>query len=142
MDKKRLSRMYFLPIRIDQKKREIQRIQERLTSVSPNLSGMPHGSGVHDKIGEGVVELVTKKEELEQMVHGYQTELDHLEEWVESIEDIQIQTMIELRYKERMTWNQVADEMGTVNTDDSCRKMVERFLAKGSDPDGSKKDDE
>lgn len=135
MDKKRLSRMYFLPIRIDQKVREIQRIQERLTSASPNLSGMPHGGGVHDKIGEGVVELVTRKEELEELVSGYRLELNDLEEWVESIEDIQIQTMIELRYKERMTWNQVADAMGCVNTDDSCRKMVERFLAKGDDQD-------
>ena len=58
MDKKTLYRLFYLPKQIEQKKREIQRIQDQLTAISPNLSGMPHGGGVHDKIGEGVVELV------------------------------------------------------------------------------------
>ena len=67
MDKKTLYRLFYLPKQIAIKKREIQRIMERLTAISPSLTGMPHGGGVHDKLGEGVPELVDKKNELEEM---------------------------------------------------------------------------
>lgn len=138
MDKKTLYRLFYLPKAIEQKKREIQRIQERLESMSPNLSGMPHGGGVHDKIGDGVVELVTKKEELEELVRGYQLEQDRIDAWIDRIEDLQIQMMITWRFREKMSWNEVADAAGGINTEDSCRKMVDRFLEKGDAKDGEK----
>lgn len=131
MDKKTLYRLFYLPKQIAQKEREIQRIQERLESMSPNLSGMPHGGGVHDKVGDGVVELVTKKEELEALRRGYQQEEDRINAWIDSVDDIQINLMLSLRFREKMSWNQVADEVGGINTEDSCRKMVDRFLEKG-----------
>ena len=85
MDKKTLYRLFYLPKQIEQKKREIQRIQEQIDVKSPSLSGMPHAGGVHDKVGDGVVELVTKKEELEELVHGYQMEKDRIDAWIDSI---------------------------------------------------------
>jgi len=136
MDKKTLYRLFYLPKQIEQKKREIQRIQERLTAMSPNLSGMPHGGGVHDKIGEGVVELVTRKEELEEMRRGYQMEEDRINAWIDGVDDIQINLILSLRFRERLSWNQVADQMGGINTDDSCRKMIDRYLEKGVKADG------
>jgi hypothetical protein len=132
MDKKTLYRLFYLPKQIAQKEREIQRIQERLESMSPNLSGMPHGGGVHDKVGDGVVELVTKKEELEELKRGYQQEEDRINAWIDSVDDIQINLMLSLRFREKMSWNEVADEVGGINTEDSCRKMVDRFLEKGA----------
>ena len=136
MDKKTLYRLFWLPKMIEQKKREIQRIQERLTAMSQNLSGMPHGGGVHDKIGEGVVELVTRKEELEEMRRGYQMEEDRINAWIDGVDDIQINLILSLRFRERLSWNQVADQMGGINTDDSCRKMIDRYLEKGVKADG------
>ena len=131
MDKKTLYRLFYLPKQIEQKKREIQRIQEQLDVKSPSLSGMPHAGGVHDKVGDGVVELVTKKEELEELVHGYQMEKDRIDAWIDSVEDLQINLMLCLRFREKKSWNEVADEVGGVNTEDSCRKMIDRYLEKG-----------
>lgn len=136
MDKKTLYRLFYLPKQIEQKKREIQRIWDRLTAMSPNLSGMPHGSGAHDKIGEGVVELVTKKEELEAQMRGYELEEKAINDWIDSVDDIQINLMLCLRFREKLSWNQVADQMGGINTDDSCRKMIDRYLEKGERNDG------
>lgn len=128
MDKKTLYRLFYLPKQIEQKKREIQRIWDRLTSMSPNLSGMPHGSGVHDKVGDGVIELVTKKEELEAQKRGFEQEEKEINDWIDSVEDLQINLILCLRFREKLSWNQVADQMGGINTDDSCRKMIDRFL--------------
>ena len=136
MDKKTLYRLFYLPKQIEQKKREIQRIQDQLTAISPNLSGMPHGGGVHDKIGEGVVELVTKKEELEELKRGYQLEEDRINAWIDAVDDIQINLILTLRFREKMSWNQVADQIGGINTEDSCRKMIDRFLEKGVKANG------
>lgn len=130
MDKKTLYRLFYLPKQIAIKKREIQRIMERLTAISPSLTGMPHGGGVHDKLGEGVPELVDKKNELEEMVRGYEAEERAINQWIDAIEDIQVNLIMSLRFKERRPWSEVADEAGSVYTDDSVRKMVDRYLEK------------
>ena len=136
MDKKTLYRLFYLPKQIAQKKREIQRIWEKLTAMSPSLTGMPHSGGVRDKVGDGTVELVARKEELEELVRGYEQEEKEINDWIDSLDDIQINLILTLRFRERMSWNQVADEAGGINTEDSCRKMVDRYLEKG------RKDDE
>ena len=136
MDKKTLYRLFYLPKQIEQKRREIKRIEERLTAISPNLSGMPHGGGAHDKLGEGVPELVDKKNELEDMIRGYRAEEEAINAWIDGIDDIQIQLLVSLRFREKLSWNQVADEAGGINTEDSCRKMIDRYLEKGGKKDG------
>jgi len=136
MDKKTLYRLFYLPKQIELKKRQIQRIMERLTATSPNLSGMPHGSGVHDKVGDGVVELVTKKEELEEMKRGYEQEEKQINDWIDAIEDPQIRTIVELRFREDMSWNEVADFIGGNNSENSVRMLLNRYLEKGDEKDG------
>ena len=137
MDKKTLYRLFYLPKVIQQKRREIKRIEERLTAISPSLSGMPHGGGVHDKIGEvRLVEIphgLEKAEaaELEEIIRGYEVEENEINAWIDGIEDVQMQLMMSLRFRERLNWNQVADEVGGIATEDSCRKMIDRYLEKG-----------
>lgn len=139
MDKKTLYRLFYLPKIIDQKRREIRRIEERLGIKSPSLTGMPHGSGVHDKIGEGVPELVDKKNELEEIVRKYEAEEDRLNRWIDDIPDLQIQTYVSLRFKERMSWNEVADVAGGNNSENSVRMMVNRYLERSEENDSGTK---
>jgi hypothetical protein len=96
---------------------------------------MPHAGGVHDKVGDGVVELVTKKEELEELVRSYEKEEDEITGWIDAIEDLQVNLIFSLRFKERMSWNEVADNVGGNNTENSVRMMVNRYLEKGAKDD-------
>lgn len=139
MDKRTLYRLFVLPKMVEQKRREVQRIWERLTSISPSLSGMPHAGGVHDKIGEGVPELVEKKEELEAQIRAYEKETDMITGWIDAIEDLQVNLIFSLRFKERMSWNEVADTVGGNNTENSVRMMVNRYLEKGAKEDGRRR---
>ncbi len=133
MDQKRLYRLFYLPKQIDHLRREIRQIEERLTAISPSLTGMPHGGGVHDKIGEGVPELVDKKEQLKQKILAYQTEENEIERWIDRIEDIHLQLIVKLRFKEKLSWQEVANEAGGNNTEDSVRKLVDRYIRKKED---------
>ena len=137
MDKKTLYRLFYLPKQIEQKGREIQRIWDKLTSISPNLSGMPHGGGVHDKLGEGVPELVDKRNELEAQKRGFEQEEKEINDWIDAVDDLQVNLILCLRFREKLTWNEVADQMGGINTDDSCRKMIDRYLEKGDKNGGT-----
>lgn len=130
MDQKRLYRLFYLPKQQDYLRREIQRVKERLTAISPSLTGMPHGGGVHDKIGEGVPELIDKKAQLEQMIREYEAEEAEIEKWIDGIEDIHLQLIVKLRFKEKMSWQEVANEAGGNNTEDSVRKLVDRYIKK------------
>jgi hypothetical protein len=135
MDKRTLYRLFVLPKMVEQKRREVQRIWERLTSISPSLTGMPHAGGVHDKIGEGVPELVEKKAELEAQIKAYEKEEDMITGWIDAIDDLQVNLIFSLRFKERMSWNEVADNVGGNNTENSVRMMVNRYLEKGAKED-------
>ena len=86
---------------------------------------------MHDKIGDGVVELVSKKEELEELIRGYYSEEDRISAWIDQVNDIQINLILSLRFKEKLSWNKIADEIGGNNTEDSVRMMVNRYLEKG-----------
>ena len=133
MDQKRLYRLFYLPKQIDYMRREIQRIEERLTAISPSLTGMPHGSGAYDRIGEGVPDLVDKKNQLQEMLRAYEGEEREIEGWIDAIEDYHLQLVVRLRFKDKMSWQEVAMEAGGNNTEDSVRKLVDRYIKKQED---------
>lgn len=55
--------------------------------------------------------------------------LTQVEEFIASVDNSLIRRIINLRFVENKTWNQVADAIGG-NTEDSVRKMFERFMEK------------
>lgn len=50
-----------------------------------------------------------------------------------SITDAQVRLSVEMHYIDGCTWNEVADAIGGNNTEDSCRKYVQRYFKKLSD---------
>ena len=51
-----------------------------------------------------------------------------VEEWLNSMDDTRMRRLLTKRFIEGKKWYQVADEMGTIYTEESCRKQVKRFL--------------
>lgn len=51
-----------------------------------------------------------------------------VEEYLNSMDDTRMRRLLTKRFIEGKKWYQVADEMGTMYTEESCRKQVERFL--------------
>ena len=128
MTLKELSQVYYLDRIIEHDRDEIRRLEEKLNGGSPSLTGMPHASGVHDKIGENVPELVDRKRILEKRMIRFTAAKQHVMDWIDAIEDPQVHILMTLRFLDLMTWQGVADAVGGNNTEDSVKKIVYRYL--------------
>lgn len=51
-----------------------------------------------------------------------------VEEYIESITDSRMRRIIRMRFLDKLTWNQVADNIGGGNTEDSVRMAFNRFI--------------
>lgn len=96
---------------IDAKKLEREQLWERATSLTPNMDGMPHASGVSDKVGNAAALLAQKADEINEAVDMY---IDHrdkalaLLELLPSIEYV----VLHRHYVMYRTMDTVAQEIG------------------------------
>ena len=128
MTMKELHQLWILNKLIERDEEEIKRIEERLGIKSPSLSGMPHTPGAHDKIGEGVPELVDRKNELEERRKQYTAARNELRAYVEAVPDLHVRLIMQLRFLDLKTWQEVADFAGGRNSEASVRMLVKRYL--------------
>ena len=125
---KELNQLYHLTKLIERDEMEIRRIEERLDVKSPSLTGMPHAPGAYDKLGEGVPELVDRKNELEERRKQYTEARNKLRTYIETVPDLHVRLIMQLRFLDMMSWQETADYAGGNNSEDSCRMLVKRYL--------------
>ena len=61
MTKKELSKLYFLNREFEEIQKRLWEIDTAATSWTANLTGMPHASGISDKIGKYTAEIAGLK---------------------------------------------------------------------------------
>lgn len=128
MDKKELNQIYYLEKEIDMWRKALSRIQSRSLLPSQEITGMPFGSGISDKVGNlatSEVDITNKIEELQKKVYEEQY---RLLKYIETIEDSLMRQIMYHRHVLCMKWNEVAMTIGGGNTEDSVRKAHDRFL--------------
>ena len=125
---KELNQLHHLTKLIERDEMEIRRIEERLDVKSPSLTGMPHAPGAHDKLGEDVPELVDRKNELEERRKQYTEARNKLRTYIETVPDLHVRLIMQLRFLDMMSWQETADYAGGNNSEDSCRMLVKRYL--------------
>lgn len=130
MTLKELYQLHYLGKLIERDQMEVDRLMERLTSKSPSLSGMPHASGAHDKIGENVPELVERKNQLQERIRKRTEARKRIQEYIDAVPDLHVQLIMQLRFVDLMSWQEVADIAGGKNSEDSVRMLVKRYLEK------------
>ena len=125
-----LYQLHYLSKLIERDRMEIRRIEESLGLKSPSISGMPHAPGAHDKLGEGVPELVDRKIELEERMKQMAEVRDRLRKYVETVPDLQVRLIMQLRFIDLMSWQETADYAGGKQSEASVRMLVKRYLEK------------
>ena len=104
--KKKLESYAALQRKIDNQTQRLQTLEASIGSTSsPNLTGMPGGGGD----GTSKVErFALKKDELERKIRQMEQEerelLDELEAMIEQLSNPDEQTVIEMRYLDRLRW--------------------------------------
>lgn len=128
MTKREAGQLYHIRKEISIWQNELNKLQNKSYIKSPEVTGMPMGSGTSDKTADRSVEEV----ELERMIREYESKASKLEKeimmFIASIEDSCDRMIVVLRVMCRMTWNEVAREIGGGNTEDGVRKRFERLF--------------
>lgn len=136
-------------------RKKIRDLEERIPKIQKRIDEIESGETVKDKVKggngglqsfniEGVptkeyekrkTELMTKKLLLNQRKNTLELlefdiiqKTNDVESFISSVEDSRIRRIINLRFIECLSWNEVADRIGGGNTEDSVRKAYERFM--------------
>lgn len=123
-------------LKIERLERDIDRIEDGEMVIDSVTGG--NGGKQHFKI-EGVpfpeysrkkTLLYARKATLQLLEDDLLEKTNEVEAFIASIDDSRMRRIINLRFLENKTWNQVADYIGGGNTEDSVRKSFTRFLEK------------
>lgn len=133
----------------------IEKLENRIPKLEKRISEIEDGETVKDKVygGNGGIqgfvvegvplrEYTDKKTELKikrmllserkEMLGILELELlrqtNEIQRFINSIKDSHVRRIITLRVVDELSWNEVADRMGGMNTEDSVRKAFERFV--------------
>lgn len=128
MNKKELSQLYYLNREIEEQQRRLRELEELATSCTAHITGMPHGSGVADKICKYAAEIADLRGLLDLNLKKCFYELNRLNRYISSIEDSQMRMILSLRYINGLSWRQIAFSIGGGNTENSVRMQHSRFI--------------
>ena len=130
--KERLQSYAALQRRIDNKIERLVYLESITGSPSsPNLSGMPGGSGDgNSKTERQIIQKEELKSEIKDMTRREYKERTELERLVKEMQDPDEQTVIEMRYFDNVKWRPICDALYSSNPDyiDKVEKYMKRIF--------------
>jgi len=127
--KKELSQLYWLGREIEEQQRRLAELETLATSCTSRITGMPHGTGVSDRLAGYVAEIADLRSLIDLNLKKCFYELNRLTRYINGIEDSQIRLILSLRYINGLSWQRIAFTIGG-NTADSVKKAAYRFVDK------------
>lgn len=129
MTVKELSQLYYLNLEIERDQKKLATLESRIGVASPDLSGMPKSANsTRSKTEELAVEIV----DLQAIIAAKQIQCIHerarLERYIREIPDHLTRAIFELRFMERLSWDQVAAHVGGGNSVGGVKKRCYRYL--------------
>ena len=92
------------------------------------LTGMPHGSGVRDKVGDFAVEIADLESEIEREKAAIAESEERIAAWISTIEDGTTRIIFRLRFIRALQWKEIAPLIGKYRSEESVRNCVYRYL--------------
>jgi len=128
MTRKEMARYLDLKERLERNEETLKSLRSTAEPGAQNVTGMPHGNGVKDRIGDLAAEigdfeaataaLRIKVEKAEKRVFSF----------IEGVDDEQMRLILRLRFVRLLTWQEVADIIGGNNTTDGVKSTYYRFM--------------
>lgn len=120
---KGLNKLYYIKIEIENIKEEIKSLP---TVSSPQLSGMPHGSGVSNPIEKYLLKKEALIEKLNKKIEQYTDELIRIEGIIDSIQDDEVRTIARMRFIQHLKWEDIGEKIHLERT--TCSKKLRKYL--------------
>lgn len=110
MNKKELSKYYYLSIEIKDLEERIQEVRNKSVGVS-RITGMPFSGGKSNPVEQRAELLIKLENQLEAKKTKAIKKLMILEEYISTIDDSEIRVIFTKRYIELKKWDTIAKEM-------------------------------
>ena len=118
-----LNKLYYLKIDIENIKDEIRSLP---TISSPQMTGMPHGSGISNPTVSYVIKKEELTERLNQKIAKYTEELDRIENIIDKIEDVEVRSIARMRFVQCMKWEEIGDRIHLDRT--NCARKLKKYI--------------
>lgn len=118
-----LNKLYYLKLDIENIKEEIKNMP---TISSPQIEGMPHGSGISDPIVSYIVKKDKLIERLNQKIERYTEELARIESIIDGIDDTEIRTIARMRFVQCMKWEEIGEKVHMDRT--NCARKLKKYI--------------
>lgn len=126
MTLKELSQYYYLRREIERYKNKIKELENKATSTTQNITDMPHCNGISDKVGDNATEIAYYRSQIELDKLKCKNELERLDKYICNINDSLTRQIFELRFKDRLKWQEVADVIGS--SEYSVKHICYRYI--------------
>lgn len=130
MTKKELSQLYYLKKEIKEQQRRLEELETAAMSCNAKITGLPHGTGISDKIGNYASQIADLKSLLDLNLKKCFYELNRLDRYIESVDDPLLRQIMTYRFINGYSWSKIAYMIGGNNTPDGLRIKMMRFLGK------------
>lgn len=130
MTKKELSQLYYLKKEIRQLEQRIKELETAATGCTAKITGLPHGTGINDKIGNYAAQIADLKSLLDLNLKKCFYELNRLDRYIQSVDDPLLRQIITYRFINGYSWSKISYMIGGNNTADGLRIKMMRFLGK------------
>lgn len=107
-----LSRYKYLKDNLKVRYDELDEVMTIATHITAILDGMPHGTGVSDKVAHGAEEIIKIQEETAEEILALLSARVEITSAIQCVDDIKLRTLLEYRYISGYSWEDVADAMG------------------------------
>lgn len=130
MTKKELSQLYYLKKEIRQLEQRIRELETAATNCTAQITGLPQGPGINDKIGNYAAQIADLKSLLDLNLKKCFYELNRLDRYIQSVDDPLLRQIMMYRFVSGYSWRKIAFQIGGNNTPDGLRIKMMRFLRK------------
>ncbi len=123
-----LSKLLKLMEQLRKDEEMLDALREAACPKSQVLTGMPHASGVRDKVGDLAVEIADLQDDIDQLNDQITAKRSGVQAFMATIENAQTRMVFRLRFLRGLTWEEVATVLGGRNTVDGVKKICYRYL--------------
>lgn len=131
MTKKELDELYCMREQLREGQEMLECLRERAMPRAAVMTGMPHGGGVSDHIGESAIAIVEAEKDLRELEEEIAKAEKSAREWIKTVRDIKARTALRLRYLEGKTWKEIAHSMSRYYGVNTVKAMCYKAMAEG-----------